>query len=102
VTFALFGVPLLRALQGDSRPVPAPLVAKVTRPVKHAPGRVEFLRSTLTVQRGELFATPLANQASGATTSMAAADALAVVPAASEGLDTGDPVDVYSLRDLGA
>jgi hypothetical protein len=33
---------------------------------------------------------------------MAAADALAVVPAASEGLNTGDPVDVYSLRDLGA
>jgi molybdopterin molybdotransferase len=103
VTFALFGVPLLRAMQGDLHATPEPLAAKLGRALTHAPGRTEFVRATLAILGGgELVATPLGNQASGATTSMAAADALVVVPAPSEGMAAGDVVGVYPLSDLGA
>jgi molybdopterin molybdotransferase len=102
VTFALFGVPLLRALQGAVRPVAAPLPAVLASDVRHAPGRASFLRATLTVEGGRLVASPLANQASGAVTTMAWADALAVVPAAAEQLRAGDAIDVYPLGELGA
>jgi molybdopterin molybdotransferase len=102
VTFALFGVPLLRALQGAARPLPAPLPATLAADVRHAPGRASFVRATLRVEGGRLVASPLANQASGAVTSMAWADALAVVPAAASELRAGDAIDVYPLSDLGA
>jgi molybdopterin molybdotransferase len=102
VTFALFGVPLLRALQGAARPAPAPLPATLASDVRHAPGRATFLRATLRAEGGRLVASPLANQASGAVTTMARADALAVVPAAAERLRAGDAIDVYPLGELGA
>lgn len=99
VTFALFGVPLLRAMQGDAHPVAAPLRAKLGRRIERRPGRTEFLRSTLEVEQGELVVRPLGNQASGAVTSMAWGDALAVVPLEAEVLEAGAVVDVLRLRD---
>jgi molybdopterin molybdotransferase len=101
VTFALFGLPLLRAMQGDARPVPFPLAARLARPIRHAPGRLAFVRAILAAPDGALVATPLGNQASGATTSMAEADALIAVPPDGGDLATGATVLVYSARDLG-
>jgi molybdopterin molybdotransferase len=102
VTFALFGVPLLRALQGDAQPVAQPLRAKLASDVKHTPGRMEFLRANLSNKDGELLVRPLSNQASGATTTMAAADALAVIPSEATNLRAGELVDVLLLHDLEA
>jgi molybdopterin molybdotransferase len=101
VTFALFGMPLLRAMQGDARPLPAPLAARLAAPVRHAPGRLAFVRATLAAPGGALVATPLANQASGAGTSMAEADALVMVPPEGGDLAAGAAVLVYSARELG-
>lgn len=101
VTFALFGLPLLRAMQGDDRPVAALTPARLTRAVTHEPGRTAFLRASLAREGGELHVTPLANQASGAVTSMAAADALLRVPESSTGLPEGALVQVLPAAELG-
>jgi molybdopterin molybdotransferase len=98
VTFALFGVPLLRALQGARDPLPAFGRAKLTRSVRHPPGRLEFLRASVT----NGLATPFDNQASGAVTSMADANALVCIPEDAAGLDAGADVDVLLLSDVGA
>ena len=93
VTFALFGMPLLRALQGDKQPLTAPGRAELTRAIRQKPGRRGYYRALLDGNRVE----PLDNQASGAPTSMAWANALVIVPAHSTGYDAGEIVDVLPL-----
>jgi molybdopterin molybdotransferase len=101
VTFAVFGVPLLRAMQGDSRPFPSTHRAQMTRSHAHDPGRLELARATLGHSNdGRLTVTTLGNQASGAVTTMADADALAIIPAEANGVAAGAEVDVLLLADL--
>jgi len=102
ITFALFGVPLLRVLQGDVAPFPAPSRARMTRAHAHDPGRLELARATLSRDSQGTRVTTLGNQTSGAATSMAHADALVLVPADATGLGAGDEVELLSLTDLGA
>jgi molybdopterin molybdotransferase len=99
VTFALFGLPLLRTMQGDSRPIPFRLKAELDGAVTRKPGRLEFMRSQLVLHEGRVGVRTLSNQASGAVTSMAWADALAVIPADATSLPRGEIVDVLRLRD---
>lgn len=101
VTFAVFGVPLLRALQGDPRPFPPFLRARMTLPLPHAPGRLELARAAITQREGGLSVTPLRNQASGAPTSMAQADALVFIPSDHGDVAEGEEVDVLLLEGLG-
>jgi molybdopterin molybdotransferase len=101
VTFALFGVPLLRALQGDLRPFPATRRARMTRAHAHDPGRLELARATLGYgDDGQPTVTTLGNQASGAVTTMAQSDALVLVPAEANGIPAGAEVDVLLFSDL--
>jgi molybdopterin molybdotransferase len=100
VTFALFGVPLLRAMQGDTRPLPAPMRARLARDFAHAPGRTEFIRATTAWDAEELVATPLPNQASGASASVAGADALVRIDAERGAVRAGDRVEVFALDEL--
>lgn len=101
VTFALFGMPLLRAMQGDALPFPRTLRARLTRAVARQAGRLEFARAALTYEGGSLTVTPLGNQASGATTAMARCDALALFPAETSALPAGTEVEVLLVSDLG-
>lgn len=102
VTFSLFGVPLLRAMQGDVHPFPPLRRGRLTKALVHDPGRLEAARATLGHgASGELLVTPLGNQASGAVTSMAQADALALIPAEEGSVLAGTEVDVLALADLG-
>jgi molybdopterin molybdotransferase len=96
VTFALFGLPLLRKMQGASRVVPLPRTVRLGGPIKQKPGRRGFYAATL---EGDV-ATPLGGQSSGATTSLAWADALVVVPEDSSGLDAGATATAFALGDL--
>jgi molybdopterin molybdotransferase len=104
ITFALLGVPLLRAMQGDRAPVAPTRAARLGAAFSRSePGRAEFLRAT--IARGDdgfVVATPVANQASGAMSSMAEADALLCVPAATTQIARGAPCDVLLLEELGA
>jgi molybdopterin molybdotransferase len=101
LTFLLFGVPLLRALQGDASPLPPRLPAVLRTTRAREPGREEFVRARLEVlHRGELAVRPLPNQSSGAVTSFAEADALAVLPAERGTIEEGSLVDVIRLADV--
>ena len=99
VTFALFGLPLLRAMQGDKNPLPPRLRARLGSRITRKPGRLEFVRSQLIMMADALTVVPLSNQASGAVTSMAWSDALAIVPAESTSLAEGQTVEVLRVSD---
>ena len=100
LTFVLFGAPMIRALQGDRVTAPAAVEAVLDGEIRHAPGRLEFARVTLDESGATPVARPLGNQASGAVTSFAWADALAVIPAESAGVASGDAVRCVRLRDV--
>jgi molybdopterin molybdotransferase len=100
VTFALFGMPLLRAMQGDDRPCAPPIRARLAAPSKRSPDRLEFARTALRVVDGELAAVLHGNQASGAATSLAASDGLALLPPGEGPLEAGTWVDVLRWGDV--
>lgn len=101
VTCALFVIPLLRAMQGDRRPFPAPVRARLTRAVERAPGRLEFARALLGGDERGALVEPLTHQASGAAWNVAMANALAVWPKDAARVEEGTLVDVYPFGDLG-
>jgi len=96
ITFALFGMPLLRAMQGDLKPIPARGHARLHSALRQNPGRTGFYRAQLS---GDLAITA-ANQASGSAASLALADALLILPADSAGLAAGDSVELIRLAEL--
>jgi molybdopterin molybdotransferase len=102
ITFALFGLPLIRALQGDRAPVAPRRPARAGADIVREAGRTEFLRAALLRDvSGETWATPLGNQASGAGTSLAAAEALLVIPAEATRVARGELCDVLLTHELG-
>jgi molybdopterin molybdotransferase len=100
VTFALFGMPLVRTLQGDSRPLPMPLRARLASRRARSRDRMEFVRASLLCDDASLVVAPHDNQASGAATSLAASDGLAVLPPGPEPLPPGAFVDFIRWVDL--
>ena len=101
VTCALFVLPLLRAMQGDRHPFPAPVRARLTRTVERVPGRLEFARALLHWEGQGAVVEPLTHQASGAAWNVAMADALAVLPKEQGKIEEGTVIDVYPFRELG-
>lgn len=96
LTFALFGLPLLRALQGDRSPGPRFYGARLLADLRQKPGRMGFYRG-ITSAEGVM---PLDNQASGNIVSLAHADALIAIPAESSGSAAGDMVQILRLAEL--
>lgn len=102
VTFALFGVPLLRALQGDACILPASIPAELGAALRRDAGRLELYRARLErMPTGRVIAHVLANQASGAVVAMARADALVAVAADVTALSAGAPVEALPFSELG-
>ena len=99
VTFSLFALPLLRAMQGDRKPLPATLRAPLAAGIVRKPGRLEFMRARWEATADGLAVRVLPNQASGAVTSMAWADGLAVVEPDVTSLSAGDTVEVLRFAD---
>jgi molybdopterin molybdotransferase len=96
LTLSLFGLPLLRALQGDAMPYPKPIRVRLAQGITQKPGRLGFYRARLDGDLAHIHK----NQASGAPTSMAHADALVMVPAESEGLPAGADAPALRLDEL--
>jgi molybdopterin molybdotransferase len=102
LTFLLFGAPLLRAMQGHQAPVPPRERMPIAGRVERKAGRTEFARALLERDAsGRPRARLLPNQASGAVTGFAAADALVVLEADRTSVDEGGEVEVLRLADLG-
>jgi molybdopterin molybdotransferase len=96
LTFALFGLPLLRAMQGEREPSPRFHSARLVTELRQRPGRMGFYRARHTPEG----VVPLDNQASGNVVSLARADALITVPADSSGYDAGATVEILKLSEL--
>ncbi|HLK39104.1 MAG TPA: gephyrin-like molybdotransferase Glp [Polyangiaceae bacterium] len=100
VTFALFGSPLLRAAQGDERPLPSALRVRVAGARARSTDRLELLRASLEREGDDLVARPHDNQSSGAATSLALSDGLAFVPPGPDPVEAGTRVDFVRWSDV--
>lgn len=100
LTWYLFGAPLVRALQGDTHPLPHRRILEIDGAIERTSGREEFVRATL--QRGPdgARAKILPNQASGAVTSFARADALVVVPKEMGRVESGTKLEVIRIDEF--
>lgn len=97
VCFEQFVLPALRAMMGHRRLYRRTLDVRLAHPVRIRPGRTEFIRVVLQRDEAGYLASSTGNQSSGALLSMAQADALLVVPAASSGLAAGELAMVQLL-----
>ncbi|UQA55934.1 gephyrin-like molybdotransferase Glp [Polyangium aurulentum] len=97
LTWLLFGAPLVRALQGDASPLPPRTRVQVSGSITRSPGREEFLRAQLEPDAGRVRARILPNQASGAVTSFAEAEALVVVPADLGRVEDGSELEAIRI-----
>lgn len=90
VTFEVLVRPALRRLQGRLAVHPPTVRVRTAERVRAGPGLTHFLRVTLTpADDGIPVARSTGPQGSGILTSMAKADALLIVPEASDGVDAG-------------
>lgn len=96
LTFSLFGIPLLRALQGQLEPAPRFEPARLLVGMKQRPGRLGFYRARWSPEG----VTPLDNQASGNIVSMAHADALIALPPESSIAQAGSQVNILRLTQI--
>lgn len=98
VCFEQFVSPALRKMMGLPRLYRRTQHAKLSHPLKHKPGRTELARVTLSTDSDGIdWATTTASQGSGVLLSMAQAEGLLIVPAASVGLEHGAAVVVQLL-----
>jgi molybdopterin molybdotransferase len=100
VTFAMFGVPLLRAMQGDVRPLAQPLRVRLSARRARPVDRLELVRATLQLDGGQLSARVHDNQSSGAATSLASSDGLAFVSPGEGAIEAGAFVDFVRWSDV--
>jgi len=99
VAFWLLGRPALQALEGDVGPAPVecPWPARAGRGLRPATDRLHVARATLRREGGQLVADAVGTQSSGVLQALAAADALALLPADAT-VAPGDPIEVVPLR----
>lgn len=80
VTFALLGLPLLRALTGETHPVRR-VRARLAAPLRAPADRCAIHYGALDVRESTIYFVPARNAASGSVPGVATASALALVPA---------------------
>jgi len=100
LTFLLFGVPVLRALQGETLVLPPRRRMRVEGKLSRSAGRMEFARATLHRKGGQEWAELAPSQASGAVTSFARAEALAVLESERGDYAGGELLEVIVIADL--
>ncbi|HEY2315479.1 MAG TPA: gephyrin-like molybdotransferase Glp [Streptosporangiaceae bacterium] len=95
VSFCLFVLPALDALQDSGQERGKPEQAVLTQPVRSPAAKRSFLRGVLDGPAG--LVTPVSGQASHQLASLAKANALVIVPEEVTSLDAGETVDVLAL-----
>jgi molybdopterin molybdotransferase len=79
ITFALLGMPLLRALQGDRSPLPVCSKARCGVDIRRNRDRVTLSLGCILERAGQPTFIPHPNQSSGATTALACSDGFAFI-----------------------
>jgi molybdopterin molybdotransferase len=98
VTFILFGMPLLAAMQGAADPDPRTVAVELLEDVEKPEGLETFHRATLRARPGRLPGARVAgNQSSGVTLSLARADCLLCLPARGASVARGSIVAAIPL-----
>lgn len=98
VCFEEFVLPALRKMLGHPRLFRRSLFAHLAHPIKHRPGRTEFVRVRLSKDHlGNHIAHATGTQSSGVLNSMAHADGLLIVPEQSHGMSEGELATVQLL-----
>lgn len=96
VTFTLLGAPLLRAMQGDARPVVARRLAITTAEVRGSPDRACLVYGRIEeTPEGTQF-TPAPPATSGSVPGLASASALAIVAAGAR-VAAGEPISIVDV-----
>lgn len=99
VCFEEFVLPALRKMMSHPRLFRRSIHAHLAHPIKHRPGRTEYVRVHLTRDKlGNHLAHDTGTQSSGVLKSMASADGLLIVPAHSSGMAAGE-IAVVQLLD---
>ena len=97
VSYELFARPALRYMAGHARLGRPSLRALCAEPLRRVPdGRLHLVRVIVSADGGQLSARPARGQGSHQLRSLAAANALALVPDG-DGLSAGDQVEVWVL-----
>lgn len=94
VAFEQFVRPALFKMSGRAGIERAALSARLEKDLRIKPGRVNFIRATMTIDETGINVTPLAGQGSALLTTMVAANSYIIVPKESEGFKKGDMVKV--------
>jgi molybdopterin molybdotransferase len=97
VTFSLFGLPALRALQGESAVERPRDEAELADPIPRNPRRDQAIRVRLEHTGPTTLAHPTGPQGSHIVTSLLLADALAVIPAGEGTLEAGTRIELLAL-----
>lgn len=97
VVFELMVAPLVRSggypTDGEKAFMEFPLRAVITRNLRSAAGREDFIRVKLSSRDGQLYADPVLGK-SGLIATMVKADGLARIPSGKEGVEAGEIVEV--------
>jgi molybdopterin molybdotransferase len=93
VVYSLLVDPLVRWGGYDNALREVSVRAKITRNMRSAAGREDFLRVRVYVEQGELFAEPVLGK-SGLISTMVKADGIARIPESKEGVEAGEYVEV--------
>ncbi|NOY13897.1 MAG: molybdopterin molybdotransferase MoeA [Deltaproteobacteria bacterium] len=97
VTFEEFVRPALLKMQGYHNVIKPFVKARLLEAVKKRPGRVQFLRVSVTENGDRLEATSSGDQNTGILLTMLRANGIAVLPAEREKIEAGEEVDVHLL-----
>jgi molybdopterin molybdotransferase len=98
VSFEVFVRPALRRMLGVE-PIMRPIVrARVSEPLRSPPGRRSYLRAWIAVEQGAYTVRPVGGAGSHLIASLAAANALIVVPEGVTEVDAGSAVSVLMLE----
>ena len=95
VSFQLFVIPVVRALQGRAQEKPCVTGAQLTRPVRSPAGRRSFISGILDYQSGTV--TPAPGPSAHQLTALAQANALIIVPEEITVLAEGATVELLEL-----
>lgn len=98
VSFLLFGRPAIRRMLGDDDLSPPLIDVVVTEPIDNRGQRRHFVRVTLQqLSDGLMAASSVADQGAGVLSSLAAADALLIVPETVEQVEPGARLQAITL-----